>query len=277
MARKTPTLIIIGGKEDRTGEKVVLTEVANRIGKGKLVVTTVATDEAEDVFAEYRTAFHDLGVKEVVHLCVDERVQAKEEERVALLDRANGVFFTGGDQLRVTSQIGDTPTFERIKQIYRDGGVIAGTSAGAAIMSDTMIVSGNGDESPKANGVRLAHGLAFLSEVIVDQHFAERGRIGRLLGVVAQNPLCLCLGIDEDTGIIVENNQRFFVVGKGSVYVVDGREVITSNVTEAEDDAQLSVFGVKLHLLAPGEGFDLNQRMPIPKGRKRPVHDTVPA
>jgi cyanophycinase len=276
MKRKSPpTLIVIGGHEDREGDKAILAEVVKRVGRGRLVVTTVASEESDELFEEYQKAFSDLGLKRLAHLPINERLEAKGNETLEILEDATGIFFTGGDQLRITSQIGDTPTFQRIQEIYQQGGVIAGTSAGASVMSDTMIVSGNGDESPKAEGVRLAHGLSLLPGVVVDQHFAERGRIGRLLGVVAQNPLCLGLGIDEDTAVIIEGEEHLVVVGSGSVYIVDGRQILTSNVTEAEEDANLSVFGVKLHLLAPGDGFDLERRLPISAGEKEPVEDAM--
>jgi cyanophycinase len=276
-SKKAKTLVIIGGKEDREGDMLVLQEVVQRLGRGKLVVTTVASDESDELFGEYEKAFKDLGVKEIVHLPIDVRKEAKDAEKVDAFDGATGVFFTGGDQLRITSQVGETPTFTRIKKVFEAGGVIAGSSAGAAVMSDTMIVSGNGDESPKQAGVRLVHGLGFLDDVVVNQHFAERGRIGRMVGVVAQKPLCLGLGIDENTAAVVENSDRFRVVGAGPVYVVDGREIMTSNVAEDADGTNLSVYGVKLRLIAPGDGFDLEKRMTIPKGRKTPIQDSQPA
>src|SRR5437870_446017 len=143
------TLVIIGGHEDRDGEKVVLREVAERVGGKRLVVVTTASEEPEELFAEYRRAFTDLGVKEVAHVHGENREDGLDEKAAEPVKRAVAAFFTGGDQLRLTSQLGDTPVFEAIRKIYEDGGVVAGTSAGASVLSDTMLVSGESGSSPK--------------------------------------------------------------------------------------------------------------------------------
>src|SRR5438128_4375014 len=147
MASRDRNLIIIGGGEDRSGDKVILSEVARRVGAGKLVVTTVAMPDPAGLFEKYERAFRSLGVRHVFNLEVSERHEATDEGKVRILDDAVGVFFTGGDQMKITSQIGDTPIFSRIHEIYRDGGVIAGTSAGASVMSKTMLVAGGDEES----------------------------------------------------------------------------------------------------------------------------------
>jgi len=257
------TLIIIGGAEDRKGEKVILRELARRIGDGKLVVTTVASHEPEGFFEEYERIFRGLGLHHLADLDVQMRQDAVLDERVRALDDATGVFFTGGDQLKITSQIGDTPIFRRIEEIYRNGGVIAGTSAGASVMCETMMVSGAGDESHRlGDTLRMAPGLALIPDVIIDQHFAERGRIGRLLGAVAQNPRNLGIGIDEDTAIIVEGEEGFRVIGSGCVYILDGVTVTGSNVAEENAEHALSIYDVKLHVLSDGDRFDLRERRP---------------
>ncbi|HWF88858.1 MAG TPA: Type 1 glutamine amidotransferase-like domain-containing protein, partial [Pyrinomonadaceae bacterium] len=131
MERSDRTLIIIGGKEDRSNDKLILSEVARRVGSGKLVVTTVAmANDTEELFEQYEKAFRSLGVKHLYNLEINERAEATLPSKIKILDDAGGVFFTGGDQIKITSQIGDTPIFERIREIYDDGGVIAGTSAG---------------------------------------------------------------------------------------------------------------------------------------------------
>jgi cyanophycinase len=129
----------------------------------------------------------------------------------------SAVFFSGGDQLRITSQIGDTPIDERVHEIYETGGVIAGTSAGASVMSDTMMVKGPNAASFRIGHIRMAPGLGLLPNVIIDQHFAERGRIGRLIGAVSQNPRVLGIGIDEDTAIVVKG-EMFKVIGSGAIW-----------------------------------------------------------
>jgi cyanophycinase len=179
------------------------------------------------------------------------------------LEGATGVFFTGGDQLRLTTLIGDTPVFSRCYEIFASGGVIAGTSAGAAVMSETMIVGGNGEASPRlGEALQLAPGFGFASGMLIDQHFAERGRIGRLLGVVAQNPRILGVGIDENTAIEVEPFRKFRVLGHSGVTVIDGSDVSYTNVTAEEKDRALSIFGARVHLLTQGDEFNLVNRTP---------------
>jgi cyanophycinase len=263
MASRDRTLIIIGGGEDRSGDKVILGEVARRVGAGKLVVTTVAMPDPDGLFEQYERAFRALGVRHVFKLGVNERREATEEGKVRVLEGATGVFFTGGDQLKITSQIGDTPVFQRIHEIYRDGGVIAGTSAGASAMSETMLDGGGQQESSTVGGsTRMAPGLGLIGGVIIDQHFAERGRVGRLVGAVAQNPKNIGVGIDEQTAIVVEGGRSFYVLGSGAVYVIDGTGVGYSNVAEEEADKTLSVHDLHLHVLSQGDRFDLDSRRP---------------
>jgi cyanophycinase len=254
-------LIIIGGREDREGERVILREVARRLNGGRLVVATVASHEPEGYFDIYRRAFADLGVTDMAELYVHDRAETLDGEMARALDGAGGVFFTGGDQLRISSQIGDTPVERRVREIHETGGVVAGTSAGASVMSDTMLVKGSSGESHRIGDLHMAPGLGLVRDVIIDQHFAERGRIGRLLGAVAQNPRVLGVGIDEDTAIVVRGG-RFAVVGSGAVYVVDGEGVTRSNIAEAEPERALSMHDVRLHVLSAGDAFDLATRRP---------------
>jgi cyanophycinase len=259
-SRRDGTLIIIGGHEDREGERTILREVAKRV-RGKLVLATVASHQPEGYFEQYQRAFADLGVDELVELYVEERSETGKAATLDLLDDAQAVFFSGGDQLRITSQIGDTGIEARVRDIYRQGGLIAGTSAGASVMSETMLVKGTSAESHRIGDLHMAPGLGLIRDVIIDQHFAERGRFGRLLGAVAHNPRVLGLGIDEDTAIIVEG-RRFDVIGSGAVYVVDGSHVSHSNIAEASSQEALSMHDVRLHVLGSGDVFDLEARRP---------------
>ena len=264
MDRTDRTLIIIGGKEDRSNNKVILGEVARRVGSGKLVVSTVAIPSNPDsLFEEYEKAFRNLGVKHLYKLEINDREEATRDSKLRILDDATGVFFTGGDQMKITSQVGDTLVFRRIQEIYEEGGVIAGTSAGAAVMSETMLVEG-GDENSHVIGesVRMAPGLGLIRDVIIDQHFMERGRFGRLMGAVAQNPKNLGIGIDEQTAIVVERGNGFYVLGSGAVYVIDGSEVSYSNIAEEDLKKTLSIHDVRMHVLSQGDRFDLITRRP---------------
>jgi cyanophycinase len=269
--RRERTLIIIGGHEDKHHEKVILKEVARRVGNGKLIISTVASKAPEGYFEEYQRIFRGFGVRHIYKLEITSRMEATEEKNLRILDDATALFFTGGDQLKITSQIGDTPIFQRTHEIYRDGGIIVGTSAGASVMCSTMMVSGDGDESHKIAGLRMAPGLGLIDGVIIDQHFAERGRMGRLLGAVAQNPANLGIGIDENTAIIVEQEKNFYVLGEGAVYVVDGSSVTDSNLTEEFNGKTLSIYDIHLHVLSQGDSFDLRECRPkkLSKGQTK--------
>lgn len=256
-------LIIIGGHE-REGKLAILKEVvkvANR-KSGPILVVTVATQSPEEMAKEYVKIFKKLGVEQIDALDIRDRDDAKQDEAVAKCEKAGVVFFTGGDQLRITSQVGDSPLYQCMRERYIDGLTIAGTSAGAAAMSETMLVYGRGDSSSEASGVGMSPGLGLIEGVVVDTHFAERGRIGRLLGVVAQNPRNLGLGIDEDTAVIVRND-HFKVIGDGAIYVLDGSQVNYSSLSEQNPEGIVSIFNIKLHLLKEDDKFDLIERRPI--------------
>lgn len=254
-------LIIIGGHEDKEGDKVILKAVAERLKGGRLVLATIASHAPEGYFETYQKAFASLGVTDLVELYIEDRAETHDADKLALLDDAAGVFFSGGDQLRISSQIGDTPIEARIREIWRAGGVLAGTSAGASVMSDTMMVRGASAETHRIGDLQMAPGLGLVRDAIIDQHFAERGRIGRLLGAVAQSPRVLGVGIDEDTAMVVVGDD-FKVIGSGAVYVVDAEGVSASNIAEAKSERALSIFDVRLHVLASGDGLNLTTRRP---------------
>jgi cyanophycinase len=264
--RKRPgfgSLLVIGGHEDKEEDRVILRMLVKKVGKsGKIVVATVASNEPNVMFDEYERCLRALGMRHVHHLNVESRGEAQLESRIRILKDADAVFFTGGDQLKITSQIGDTPIFTRVREIFDAGGLIAGTSAGASVMTETMMVSGESDTSYRIGSLlQLAPGLGLLPGVIVDQHFAERGRMGRLLGAIAQNPRMLGIGLDEDSAILVQRG-RFQVIGSNAVHVIDGSKVTFTNVAESEPDASLCIYGVRLHVLNQSDTFDLKARRP---------------
>ena len=261
MADRRGPLLIIGGNEDKDGDRVILKEVARRLDGGRLVVAAVASREPDGYFEAYREAFGALGVDDIVEFYVQERSDGSDPDTVAKLDGASAIFFTGGDQLRISSQIGDTAIERRILDLHHAGGLIAGTSAGASVMSETMLVKGASSESHRIGELHMAPGLGLMRDVIIDQHFAERGRHGRLLGAVAHNPRLLGVGIDEDTALLVEGDAGR-VLGRGAVYVVDGEEATHSNIAEARSDDALSIFDVRMHVLSSGDRFDFRSRRP---------------
>jgi cyanophycinase len=256
-------LMVIGGHEEKNGESIILQEVARQAKGGQLLVCTVASDEPEEIWKDYRKAFAGLGVRRVAHLDIERREDLLTRPPAGLLDEVRVVFFTGGGQLKITTRFGGTLLCSAVERFYRRGGIVAGTSAGASVLADTMLVSGEGESSHRiAANLLMAPGLGFIRDVLIDQHFAERGRIGRLLGAVAQNPRLLGLGIDEDTAIVIDQERTVTVLGSGAVYVADAREITYTNVAEEAPDRTLSIFDVRLHVLSQGDEFSLVTRRP---------------
>jgi cyanophycinase len=257
------SLLIIGGHEDKHGDKIILRAFAKKVGKrGKAVIATVASEQPKALFEEYETALRGLGMHHVHHLSVESRAEAQSESKLRTLDDAVAVFFTGGDQLKITSQIGDTPIYKRVCDIFDSGGLIAGSSAGASVMSETMMVRGEAESTYKIESLlKLAPGLGLLQGVIIDQHFSQRGRIGRLLGAIAQNPRMLGIGLDEDSAILVQRG-RFQVLGSNAVHILDSSKVTFTNLTEAEPETSLCIYGVRLHVLNQSDTFTLKARRP---------------
>lgn len=260
--RRKGKLIIIGGAEDKTGDLKILKEVTEHAPDGKMVIITAASELAEELWETYRKVFRKLGIKKIEHLHITQPQDARDIRKVFVFDGATNVFFTGGDQLKITTKLGGTPLYDSILEIYENGGTIAGTSAGASVMGETMLVGGENRESHKVGNWMMAPGLGLLKDVIIDQHFAQRGRIGRLLGAVALNPGVLGIGIDEDTAIVVEQN-RFKVIGSSAVYIIDGHSVSYTNVSEASADKTMSMHDVRLHILAENEVFHMKERRVI--------------
>jgi cyanophycinase len=262
-------MIIIGGHEDKDGDREILTDVAQRARGGRLVIMTVATQKPEQMAKEYTDIFHKLGVVEVEALDIRTRDEAADEKNLEKIVGARVIFFTGGDQLRITSQIGDSPMFRCMHELYHNGITIVGTSAGAAAMPETMLNGGPSDKSSDISALSMAPGLGFISSVVIDSHFAERGRMGRLLGAVVQNPKNLGIGIDEDTAIVVRRGEAVHVIGSGAVYMVDGAGISYSSLSEQNAEGVISIYDVKLHVLSKGDCFDLADRRPVMAGQER--------
>jgi len=263
-SRRPGPLVLIGGAEDRTGEARVLREFVRLAGglKANLVVVTVATEHPGEVGGEYLAAFRRIGCKDVTRLDIPDRAHTTRPETTARLEAATGVFFTGGSQLRITNLLGGSPVDQLLHRRRGEGLVLGGTSAGAAMMSGTMIVGGASESSPRAGVVEVGPGMEFLRGVMVDQHFTRRGRTGRLLAALARYPHLLGVGIDEDTALIADG-PAFRVVGSGAVTVIDLGAVTFNNVLELKDNGHLGICGVRMHILPDGFGFHLLDRTPI--------------
>lgn len=224
------------------------------------MLATVASGAPEGYVEEYRAAFADLGVGEIIPFHVTTHEEALDPACLAVFDGARGMFFSGGDQRRITETIVGTPVEDRVRAIYEDGGVIAGTSAGASAMSGEMIERGPSGESPAEGEIRFAPGLNLLPGVVVDQHFSQRGRMGRLMASVAESPAGIGLGIDENTAAVVEGG-RFAVIGAGGVTVVVGGELRPA--TTARGREVMTIIDARVHLLGAEDTFDLERRQPL--------------
>jgi cyanophycinase len=257
-------LVIIGGAEDKEGDCKILREFLRLAGghQARIVIMTVATGLPEEVGETYTKAFERMGADDVRIVDTVTREDASSSTALEAIEKATGVFFTGGDQARITSIVKDTELDAAIHKRFAEGIVVGGTSAGAAMMPDMMIVEGDSETNPRIEVVEMAPGMAFLPGVVIDQHFLQRGRLGRLLSALAQQPAVLGFGIDENTAVVVKGNQ-FEVIGEGAVTVADVANITHCNVDSLLKDEPLAICGVKLHILPHGYSFDLEKRSPI--------------
>jgi cyanophycinase len=255
-------LLIIGGAEDKYNERRILKKFLELCGEGaEILIVPVASDFPEFAADVYVQAFRRLGVSTPRVLRATSRQDVFQADAEALLDGVKGVFITGGDQMRLVSLLGGTNFAQKLKELASQSDiVIAGTSAGAAGMSASMIVRGESTPHPQKNSVRLSPGLGFLKNVIIDQHFTERGRISRLITAVSYNPYNLGIGIDENTAIIMDNQGVLEVFGAGTVTIVDGSQITYNEIAEVADYDAFSVCGVQLHILGDSLVYDYFDR-----------------
>lgn len=261
-------LVIIGGAEDREGDCKILREFVRCAGgiDAKIVVMTVATESPREVGEDYIRVFERLGIENVRIIDTIEREDAETSRALEAVNEATGVFFTGGDQARITEILKDTTLHQALLKKYTEGLVVGGTSAGASMMSGNMILEGEGQTHPRIEIVEMEAGMSFLPEAVIDQHFSQRGRLGRLLTAVARHPDLIGIGIDENTAIVVRDHQ-FEVVGDGSCTVVDLSEITHNNIGELLRDEGLALCGIKLHILPEGYKFDLKNRQALTENK----------
>ncbi|PSB23433.1 cyanophycinase [Stenomitos frigidus] len=259
-------LVIIGGAEDKEGDCTILREFVRRAGglQARIVVMTVATGLPGEVGETYMNVFERLGVESVKVVDTARREDANDPRALELTQDATGVFFTGGNQARITECLKDTELDTLLHKRFAEGIVVAGTSAGAAMMPDMMIVEGESETNPRMEVARMDRGMGFLPGVVIDQHFAQRGRLGRLLSAIAQQPVNLGFGIDENTAIAI-NGKELEVIGDGAITVVDVAKITHNNVEELLRDEPLALCDATLHILPHGYKFDLEKRSPLGK------------
>jgi len=263
-AQKHGQLVIIGGAEDKEGDCKILREFLRRAGsmEARIVVMTVATGLPGEVGAQYVDIFERLGVGEVKVVDTERREDGSDSRALDLINKATGVFFTGGNQARITDLLKGTEVDALLHKRFTEGLVIAGTSAGAAMMPDMMIVEGEPETNPRVDVVRMEPGMGFMPNVAIDQHFAQRGRLGRLIAALVQQPVVLGFGIDENTAIAVDGNE-IEVIGDGSITVIDVSSIDHCNLNELLKDEPVALAGAKLHILPHGYRFDIEKRSVI--------------
>jgi cyanophycinase len=253
--------MVIGGAEDKIRDKVILNRFARYAGArdGHVVVISTASSLGEQATETYRELFLGLGIGRVSGLRPDEREEADDPAAAKLVAEATGVFLTGGNQSRLTQVVAGTRLGDALANAHDRGAVLAGTSAGASAMASHMVAYGRPGATPKNRMVQLSAGLGILQGLVIDQHFEQRGRIGRLLALVAQSPSLLGIGIDEDTCAIVFADGTMHVIGRGAVTIVDGRQIST-DAYRGKGYKPLMVSGAVLHSLPSGYWFDLRRR-----------------
>ncbi len=254
-------VIVIGGAEDKVREKVILSRFVKLAGghDARIAVISSASSLGPLAGEMYRRVFGELGAAEVHPIHTVNRAQCSDPVAVRTVSEATGIFLTGGNQLRLSSTIGGTPLALAVAQRHREGAVVAGTSAGASAMSTHMVAFGASGATPKQRMVQMAAGLGILPGVIVDQHFEQRNRLGRLLAIIAQNPSLLGIGVDEDTAGVVGPDRVLEVIGRRSVTIIDGTQSET-DAWEVKAYKPLMISNVILHSLPSGYRFDLDRR-----------------
>lgn len=262
-------IVPVGGAENKKGERPILARFARISGGADARIVVIPTaSERDDTGDRYAEIFEDLQVEAVDVLPIRDREDAFRDEYLRKLEGATGVFLTGGNQLRLSTILGGTPLAQMLRQLNADGAHVGGTSAGAAIMAEHMIAGGPSGSTPRADGVILAPGLGLTNRVIIDQHFRQRDRIGRLLTAVSFNPFAIGVGLDEDTAAFIDADDVIEIVGTGAATVIDPTDLDFSSMDSARPGQPVSLIGLKLHVLAEGARYDIGKRIAIPPPRE---------
>lgn len=253
-------IIPIGGAEGRGRKSVILTRFVELCGGEDARIMVIPTASLRnETGPEYKELFESMGANSMC-VPVDSRDDCFEDETLRILQAATGIFITGGNQLRLSTILGGTPVARGIRQLHSRGVHIAGTSAGAAIVPEHMIAGGRSGSSPRESGVELAPGLGLTNRVIIDQHFNQRQRMGRLLAALSFNPFACGLGIDENTAGFIGPDGSMEVVGRGTITVVDPEDLRHSSMSYVRRAEAVTLIGLKLHVLAQGSHFNIETR-----------------
>ena len=258
-------ILVIGGAEDKVHGKEILQTFFNRSGSSDAIIGIVpcASREPSLIGERYYRIFSDMGAREIKVLDVRDRSGANDSAYRDFVEDCTGIFLTGGDQLRLCGLLADTTLMNRIVERAQKREIsLAGTSAGAAVMGHHMISGGSSAESPNRALVDMAMGLGIIPEVLVDQHFYNRNRLARLLSAISGHPKLLGIGIDEDTCAMFESDGTIRVIGKGTVTIVDARDMTYTNTADVQGSEPLSMHNLKLHILGYGDCYDLERHLP---------------
>ncbi|MBT2745083.1 MULTISPECIES: cyanophycinase [unclassified Lysobacter] len=254
-------IVPIGGAEDKeNGAKILQRFLDLCGGDGADIVVIPTASRLPDTGDRYEKLFSDLGANRVEAMDFDTRRDCFEPNRIKRIEQASGIFFTGGNQLRISTMLGGTPIAQAIRAQNARGVAVGGTSAGASILSEHMIAFGTEGSSPRADSVRLAPGLGLTNRVVIDQHFRQRDRLGRLVAALAYNPFAIGIGLDEDTAAFIGPDNTIEVEGSGSVTVVDADGLQFSSMHMVGEDEPVCLLGLGVHILTKGATFNLNTR-----------------
>ena len=258
-------IIPVGGAERKLRNPDILHRFVELSGgkDGRIAVIPTAS-QLKTTGRLYRSLFRKLGAGGTMDLPFQTRADCRREDWLSRLETADGVFLTGGNQLRLSTTLGGTPVARLIRSLNAKGVPVAGTSAGAAFISEHMIAFGEEGSSPRADMVTLAPGLGLIRRVIIDQHFRQRDRLGRLLTALAYNPFAVGIGLDEDTAAFIDADDVLRVVGSGAITIVDPAELEHSSMDSAHEHDPVCLIGVKVHILVSGATFDLRSRIAHP-------------
>jgi cyanophycinase len=259
---KKTAILVIGGAEDKVHGREILHTFFERAGgtDAQIAIVPCASREPAAIGSRYQRIFEEMGAKAIQLMDIRERSQGEDPIWEESLKNCTGVFLTGGDQVRLCGLLADTPLIDQLRQRAQLGQIVlAGTSAGAAVMGYHMIAGGGSGESPNRSLVDMATGLGFLPDVIVDQHFHNRNRMARLMSAVAIQPERIGIGIDEDTCALFESDSQLRVIGKGTVTIINPCRVSHTNQPEVEATDPLSIHGLTVHVLTHGDRYDLQQ------------------
>jgi cyanophycinase len=270
-------LLLIGGAEDKIGAQQILARFVQLAGGANAKIAIIATASAfhELVGQHYVQIFGKLGAAKADLLRLRDRNDARLSEPLELLEQATAVFITGGDQLKLTTVLGGTLIERRLRERCLHGMVMAGTSAGASAASTHMLAYGASGFPPRKAMMQFAPGLGLIGGVVVDQHFGARGRAGRLMTAVAHNPGLIGIGLDEDTAAEIDHTGKLTVLGRGSVMIVDGHGVSYTDIHHIHDQRPITIYDLRLHVLATSYRYDLQARMPLnPSGPLQPFEES---